>query len=668
MQSARLACVIGVVFSLGSLTLGQAQISTTAAQTTDTLHFLKVWSPAESIFALGQFYRNAERRSDLSKAIPELATALEQKGYHLRPVTGKKSYHFRTDIQTGACIEECHLASEDGMLTLDVVVYPDDNIANSNFSRQEKGGPSMGSNDEFRFVQVLLPDVPDKKAELAFYVLADGVIFNLNWILPMHLTWENIHFEDYPDGQGAPEWLLDSLPGKKWHLSASEYQKFLRELKPKVDSFYEVAYLAIKHLVVPEDRVCMPNPGETSLSASKRIANFMYLWSEVKYNFANFDLVPNLNWDRMKDRYLPLVEKARSDEEFFRLLQKLLAELHDGHTELLWGADFKQPPLRIKLIEGKAIITEIMEPAGITEAGIKQGMEITYVDGRPIREVIEKEQYPYISASTQQRRDLVAYSYLLAGPRGSKVKITARDINGKVQEATLTRTSGEIHNKPQFEYRLLPGDIAYIALNSFSNRDVDDEFDKIFDEKIRKAKGLIIDVRDNSGGSTDIGFAIIARLIDKPLKGSKAKTRQYLPALRAWGKEAQSWHELGDCEVTPRGGNPYLGPVIVLTGPFTVSAGEDFLIPLKAGKRATLVGERTAGSTGQPLIIDVGGGVQAWICTKRDTYPDGSDFVGVGVIPDIEVHPTQKDIADGKDRILEEGLAVIKKVIAQNPE
>jgi len=236
-----------------------------------------------------------------------------------------------------------------------------------------------------------------------------------------------------------------------------------------------------------------------------------------------------------------------------------------------------------------------------------------------------------------------------------------------VREVTLARSGhwGRA-NPPPFAYRPQPADIVYIALNSCSSEDAVKQFDKIFEEKIRKAKGLIIDVRENNGGSTAIGYAIIGRLIDKPLKASVARTRQYLPALRAFGREAKSWHKLGENEVRPRGEHPYSGPVIVLTGPATVSAAEDFLVPLKASKRATLVGERTAGSTGMPMFVNVGGGVQARICTKRDTYPDGSDFVGIGVIPDIEVHPTQRDITNGKDRVLEEGLAVLKKQIAQN--
>ena len=87
-------------------------------------------------------------------------------------------------------------------------------------------------------------------------------------------------------------------------------------------------------------------------------------------------------------------------------------------------------------------------------------------------------------------------------------------------------------------------------------------------------------------------------------------------------------------------------------------AAEDFVVALHAAERATLVGEKTAGTTGQPLIIDLPGG-SARICTKWDTYPDGRDFVGVGVIPDVEVRPTQAALAAGTDIVLEKGLEVL---------
>ena len=113
--------------------------------------------------------------------------------------------------------------------------------------------------------------------------------------------------------------------------------------------------------------------------------------------------------------------------------------------------------------------------------------------------------------------------------------------------------------------------------------------------------------------------------------------------------------------IKPRTSDPFLGPVVVLIGPETNSAAEDFVVPLHAAARATIVGQKSRGSTGQPLQFSfLDGKISGRVCTKRDTYPDGREFVGVGVIPDVEVHLTQRDIVTGRDPILQKGLEVVR--------
>lgn len=50
------------------------------------------------------------------------------------------------------------------------------------------------------------------------------------------------------------------------------------------------------------------------------------------------------------------------------------------------------------------------------------------------------------------------------------------------------------------------------------------------------------------------------------------------------------------------------------------------------------------------------GGGSARVCTKKDTYPDGREFVGYGVKPDIEVKRTVQDFIDNKDPVLTKAL------------
>ena len=638
MNLARLLGMAMVFLSLAGYPFSQAIDAQMNDATTETLHFNTVLKPFwEHTMALEQFYIDAERRTDLDQAASKLITVLSQKGYRLKSVPTKKSIHYAKDIPVGECQAQCHLTSDDGLLTLDVIVFADEASAQS-FSKLRGPRSTNGSSAPGR-IAWLMCNGPNEKGELIALVRAGEMWLYLDRILPFSVT------------------TGDAIN-----------QENLRVLKTEVNSFNEVANLVFMHLVASDDWVWMPQAGEHSLSVAERVGNFMYLWSEVKYNFANFDLVSQLNWDRERNRYLPLIEKARSNDEYFLLLQKLLAQLHDGHTSLLWDISGAWPSIGIQCIEGKAIITDLEKNDELTKADLKTGMEITKVDGLPVKDLLEMDRYPFICSSTPQYRDLVAYRELLKGPIDSKVVVSIRDINGREREVSLTRSGNwrSINPSSSFTYRALTDDIAYVALNSFSGQNLVIQFDKVFNEKISKAKGLIIDVRMNNGGRSDIGYDIIGRLIDKPLKASVAKTQQYLPALRALGHEAQSWYKLGENEVDPRGANPYLGPVIVLTSPFTVSAAEDFLVPLKASKRATLVGEKTAGSTGMPLFVNVGGGVQARICSKRDTYPDGSDFVGVGVIPDLEVHPTQKDIADERDAVLEAGIQKLRELMTND--
>ena len=403
-----------------------------------------------------------------------------------------------------------------------------------------------------------------------------------------------------------------------------------------------------------------------SINYQDRLTSFVHLWTEVKYNFAFFDQVPEVNWEGMLEEYLPKVQKEQTTQEYYKLLQACFAKLNDGHTDIGVPPALRKtiPPLLIRPIEGKAIVQLAEKVDEIVRAGITTGMEITHIDGRSVSSILDNDIYPYICAGTSQYKDRKAYSQLLAGDMGSKVNIRFIDMQGVTCEAILTRLYA-IHrvpfNQPLFEYKKLKDGIIYVALNSFSDERIVREFDSVFGE-IKNAKGLIIDVRENGGGNSSYGNAIIGRLTDKPLSGSRWKSPQHIAAFKAWKRQEQ-WYEGGVNSVPLREGQPFLRPVVVVTGAGTISAAEDFLIPLHASGRAILVGEKTAGTTGQPLIIELPRGGKARICTKRDMYPDGREFVGIGIVPDIEVHPTQKDIYHGRDAILEKALQIIKEQV-----
>ena len=57
-------------------------------------------------------------------------------------------------------------------------------------------------------------------------------------------------------------------------------------------------------------------------------------------------------------------------------------------------------------------------------------------------------------------------------------------------------------------------------------------------------------------------------------------------------------------------------------------------MPFQDNGRAKLIGETTAGSSGQSHHVDFGDGFYAWVGAKREAFPDGATFEGIGIQPD----------------------------------
>ena len=252
---------------------------------------------------------------------------------------------------------------------------------------------------------------------------------------------------------------------------------------------------------------------------------------------------------------------------------------------------------------------------------------------------------------------------LLSGPLQQPVRVTVRDAAGHPRELSLPRMPARdfeaaVWAGPVFQWRMLPGNIAYVRVLHFGNDSAAAGFREHFDE-IARADGLVIDVRENGGGNSSNGYQLLAMLTDQPFAGSSWQTREYLPTYRAWGRP-EGIHSEPAFEMPPDGTRHYAGPVLVLTSARTYSAAEDFVVAFDAMRRGRIVGEPTGGSTGQPLLFDLPGGGTARICTKRDRYPDGREFVGVGVQPQVAVSPRVDDLLAGRDTVLDAALRLLR--------
>ena len=103
----------------------------------------------------------------------------------------------------------------------------------------------------------------------------------------------------------------------------------------------------------------------------------------------------------------------------------------------------------------------------------------------------------------------------------------------------------------------------------------------------------------------------------------------------------------------------FRGRLVLLVDGGCVSACEDFVMPFKDNGRATLVGETTQGAAGLPYTYDFQNGMVVRVAVKKLSFPDGPEFEGVGIKPDIEVHASADDWKQGRDAVLQKALELL---------
>jgi carboxyl-terminal processing protease len=310
------------------------------------------------------------------------------------------------------------------------------------------------------------------------------------------------------------------------------------------------------------------------------------------------------------------------------------------------------------------MVIDVFDPA-LRAQGVVPGVEVLAVDGEPALAYGKREHAPYQSASTPQDLAVRTYGYaFLSGPLKQAPRVRFGDAAGRKFEVPVQRyinadLDGVVPARAPFSLRMLPGNVALVTLNSFGDSKAADGYIAAFGE-IAKSSALVIDVRNNGGGNSDQGYRVLATLGPQPFAAGRWSTRKYVPTYRAWKRPMPEVVE--PAELVPSDpAHQYTKPVRVLTSAATYSAAEDFASAFSGMGRGAIVGEATGGSTGQPLQISLPGGGTARICTKRDTYPDGRPWVGIGIAPGIAAHPTVDDLRQGKDTVLEAALASLHK-------
>lgn len=196
----------------------------------------------------------------------------------------------------------------------------------------------------------------------------------------------------------------------------------------------------------------------------------------------------------------------------------------------------------------------------------------------------------------------------------------------------------------RMDYGTTQDSIGYVRISTFENGDWIYDFDNILGD-MRNTKGLIIDVRDNGGGSDNQGAFVISRLLTSPLP---------LPPVYFMGEL------LTGPPLQPGGAFRYYKPVVVLMNGTCFSSAEDFLDMVGHVQTVTLVGDTSAGASGAPEVFSLPSGKEVRISTRDICRYDGQPIEWNGIIPDVLVMQTEADVMNGRDPQLERAIAILK--------
>lgn len=453
------------------------------------------------------------------------------------------------------------------------------------------------------------------------------------------------HFDVYA---GSHAMLLESLPDSVLGDPAVQQEM--------------AAWRAMDRVAAAES---LATPYAEDLLANEKIAGLSRIWAMAREYFVHFDATPELDWDQAYLEAIETVLTTDSTADYYRELMRFVARLGDSHSNVYPPEELREhfyarPPITTQWIEGRVIVTGVFSDR-LRALGFGVGSEIESIDGEPVEAYVRQHVAPFQSASTEQDLKVRKYGYaLLAGPATRSLTLSLRQPDGSSQTIEVERSGYTDVDWPEsFQRRQLDGGIEYLSLDSFA----DDRALKAFNAAwpdIQQASGLILDLRNNGGGSSWPGHRILAHLIDDPVVPAASWTRRN-DSVRQAASASVQFHPLSVRPIEPIAEEQYAGPVVLLTGSRTFSAAEDMAMAFAASQRGVIIGETTAGSTGQPLMFDLPGGGMARICAKRDTWPDGSPLVGVGVAPDIEIAPNVSDIQAGRDPVMEAAMDWIRE-------
>ncbi len=337
---------------------------------------------------------------------------------------------------------------------------------------------------------------------------------------------------------------------------------------------------------------------------------------------------------------------------------------------------------------------------------------VVRIDGRPVKDWLEVASYIVVKESPQwrlrQSLGMLRYvNYLRAElglPRKAAISLELESEDGQKKrsmEVEVARRPIRSMEFPRGESRRI-GDVGYLRISQMTSSTRFLSRLEEWMEKFRDTRGMIIDVRGNSGGTKDILLTLMPyflkpgdpmRVIEfstyrKPMKLPKAHPDGYMMSAMSaqpvtsshWKTDSQraqilkaikmfepkwklpmekfsDWHVLAfDSTMNPSSYH-YDKPLVILQDSGTFSAGDIFLGGFKGLKNTTLMGMPSGGGNGWMDSYSLPNTKLGFVlCQSAKFLPGGQPYDGMGVAPDILMEALPSDILGDSDSVLDAAL------------
>ena len=273
------------------------------------------------------------------------------------------------------------------------------------------------------------------------------------------------------------------------------------------------------------------------------------------------------------------------------------------------------------------MVSKCMDNSPAMEAGLKANDIIVAVDGKDMYKVTTSEIVTYIK-----------------GPEHTNVELTIyREGESDYLKFNVERSKIET---PTVSYKMLDDKIAYIQIS---------EFDGVtggqFEQHLNQAnddgmKALIVDLRDNPGGSLTTVVDMASMVVSKKL--IVYTEDRYKNRTEYKGK----YNSMVDV------------PMVVLVNGNSASASEIFSGAIQDYDKGIILGTQTFGKGIVQKIFSLDDGTALKLTICHYYTPNGNDIHGIGITPDEVIElDVDKYLEDKTDNQLNRAVEILKKKI-----